>query len=404
MASVVAAWPTVALDEVLTLDTDYIDAPESRQYPKLSVRLYGKGVVLDTPADGALLKMQRHQLAHAGQVILSEIWGKKGAIGIVPAEGEGALCTSHFFLFDINQDRLDPCWLQAIFTANYLQEQLDGEARGTTGYAAVRPKHLLTATIPLPPLDEQRRIVARIETLAARIAEARWLRQAASDDLNDLVSAEEMRLWPNECLVGAAALADVTVFLSRGRQSAQGESDHFLIKTQHVQQGHYVPSHLTLAPEVASKVSDEALVQPNDILIACSAAGCLGRVAQFTDSSATASTDTHVAIARANADIVLPTYLYFYLRGAQGQFQLRSRERGDWTKEKIGFRLLELNLADLRRVPVPVPSIAEQQRIVAHVCELYAQVEGARQLQVESSAYIDALLPSLLDKAFRGEL
>jgi hypothetical protein len=83
------------------------------------------------------IKMMRHQIAKAGQVILSEIWGKKGAIGFVPAEGEGALCTSHFFLFDINPDKIDRRWLQAFFEASYLQGQLDAEAKGTTGYAAV---------------------------------------------------------------------------------------------------------------------------------------------------------------------------------------------------------------------------------------------------------------------------
>ena len=44
--------------------------------------------------------MQRHQLAKSGQVVLSEIWGKKGAIGFVPPKETAALCTSHFFLFD----------------------------------------------------------------------------------------------------------------------------------------------------------------------------------------------------------------------------------------------------------------------------------------------------------------
>ena len=78
-------WPMVPLAEVLTQDQAYIDAPEPKEYPKLSVKLYGKGVVLDAPADGASLKMQRHQIAKSGQVILSEIWGKKGAIGLRPA-------------------------------------------------------------------------------------------------------------------------------------------------------------------------------------------------------------------------------------------------------------------------------------------------------------------------------
>ena len=173
-------WPTVRLGEVLTHFTEYIEAPEPREYRKLSVRLYGKGVVLDAPADGTSLKMKRHQLAKSGQVILSEIWGKKGAIGFVPPEGEGALCTSHFFLFDIRNEKLDRRWLKCIFDANYLQPQLDADAKGTTGYAAVRPKNLLGCKIPLPPLAEQRRVVAWIEELAAQIYEAQTLRQQAA--------------------------------------------------------------------------------------------------------------------------------------------------------------------------------------------------------------------------------
>jgi len=189
------SWPTVRLDEVLTHYTEYIEAPEPREYQKLSVKLYGKGVVLDAPADGTMLKMKRHQLAKAGQVILSEIWGKKGAIGFVPPEGEGALCTSHFFLFDIREDKLDRRWLKAIFDANYLQEQLDAEAKGTTGYAAVRPKIFLGCEIPLPPLAEQRRVVARTEVLAVQIHEARTLRHQAAEEGESLVANQIKALF-----------------------------------------------------------------------------------------------------------------------------------------------------------------------------------------------------------------
>ena len=55
-------------------------------------------------------------------------------------------------------------------------EFLGGSMKGTTGYAAVRPRNLLAATIPLPPLDEQQRIVARIEAPAAKVEEAHGLR------------------------------------------------------------------------------------------------------------------------------------------------------------------------------------------------------------------------------------
>ncbi len=175
------SWPLVPLGELLVQDREYVTTLEPREYPKLSVKLYGKGVTLDSPADASQLKMQRHQFAKAGQVILSEIWGRKGAIGFVPSEGQGALCTSHFFLFDLLREKVDPGWLSAIFRANYLAEQLGASAFGTTGYAAVRPKDLLACQIPLPPLSEQRRIVARVEELAAKIEEARqlWLRSQA---------------------------------------------------------------------------------------------------------------------------------------------------------------------------------------------------------------------------------
>jgi hypothetical protein len=92
------------------------------------------------------------------------------------------------------------------------------------------------------------------------------------------------------------------------------------------------------------------------------------------------------------------------LRGAQGQVQLRSREKGDWKREKVGFRLTELNVADMRKVPVPVPSPAEQRRIVEYVEKVRSKVDTMRTLQAKTAAELDAMLPAVLDRAFRGEL
>jgi type I restriction enzyme, S subunit len=246
-------------------------------------------------------------------------------------------------------------------------------------------------------LAVQRRMVARVEELAAKIDEARTLRHQAAEEAESLMAGEERRVWPEGALVGARTLESVCTFLARGKQSGQGDSDHFLIKTQHVQQSRYIPTLMRLAHHVAAKVKPDAVVQDGDTLIACSAAGCLGRVARFRDEGKTASTDTHVAVARPNTEIVCSDYLYAYLRGAQGQHQLRSRERGDWQREKISFRLTELNLNDLRKVPIPVPPLPEQRRIVA-------KLDALKRLQAETAAELDALLPSILDKAFKGEL
>jgi hypothetical protein len=51
-------WPRVALGELMAQNREYIDSHEARTYPKLSVKLYGKEVVLDALVDGSSVKMQ----------------------------------------------------------------------------------------------------------------------------------------------------------------------------------------------------------------------------------------------------------------------------------------------------------------------------------------------------------
>jgi type I restriction enzyme S subunit len=58
----------------------------------------------------------------------------------------------------------------------------------------------------------------------------------------------------------------------------------------------------------------------------------------------------------------------------------------------------------LRSMPVPVAPLEEQRRIVAHLDELQAKADAVKRLQAETSAELDALLPSVLDRAFKGEL
>lgn len=56
---------------------------------------------------------------------------------------------------------------------------------------------------------------------------------------------------------------------------------------------------------------------------------------------------------------------------------------------------------------IPFPSslsIAEQRRIVSELDAFESQVDALRRLQSETAAELDTLLPSILDKAFKGEL
>lgn len=306
-------WPAVALGDLLTLCPDYIDQPEWKLYRKLSVRLYGKGVVLDAPVHGSTLRMRRHQIARRGQVILSEIWGKKGAIGFVPEEGDGALCTSHFFLFDVRGDKIDPRYLQLIFVANYLQEQLDTEAKGTTGYAAVRPKHLLTARIPLPPLDEQRRIVARIEQLAAKIEEARGLRRdavGAAEAMMKAIASDLLTGTDGAEICSVDSMCDVRGGIQRSAARTPGANPRRYITVAHVQRNRIHTGDPRYF-EVSDNELDRWRLLPGDVLVieGNGSANQIGRTALFRGEIADCVHQNHVIRVRPDLKRVLPEYL-----------------------------------------------------------------------------------------------
>ena len=63
-----------------------------------------------------------------------------------------------------------------------------------------------------------------------------------------------------------------------------------------------------------------------------------------------------------------------------------------------------VSLGRLRAAEIPVPPLPEQRRIVAELDALQLQVDALKRLQSETSAELDALLPAILDRAFKGEL
>lgn len=60
-----------------------------------------------------------------------------------------------------------------------------------------------------------------------------------------------------------------------------------------------------------------------------------------------------------------------------------------------------MNSAIVGLLPVRIPPLEEQLRIVAYLDDLQTRVDPVKRLQEETQAGLDALLPSVLDRAFR---
>ena len=87
--------------------------------------------------------------------------------------------------------KIDVEYLKYWFRLPSVIATVDADCSGSTPLTRNRFKKnfLLALEIPLPPLAEQRRMVARIEALAARVHEAQALRHQAAEEAEALLSS-----------------------------------------------------------------------------------------------------------------------------------------------------------------------------------------------------------------------
>jgi type I restriction enzyme S subunit len=182
-------WPTVSLGEVLRHSEETIKLQPDAEYRQITVKLWGKGVVLRGILTGAEIAASRQMVARRGQFILSRIDARNCALGIVPPELDGAIVTNDFPVFNVVEKSLLPAYLGWMCrTASFVGE-CKRASEGTTNRVRMQEDKFLTRGILLPPLAEQRRVVAQIEELAAQIHEARTLRHQAAEEAEALTQS-----------------------------------------------------------------------------------------------------------------------------------------------------------------------------------------------------------------------
>jgi type I restriction enzyme S subunit len=92
--------------------------------------------------------------------------------------------------------------------------------------------------------------------------------------------------------------------------------------------------------------------------------------------------------------LVTATFLCFYFLTEEGLDRLGEASPGGAGRNRT------LGLEALARIQVPMPPMAQQ----AWFDSLQAKVGAMRGLHVQAEAELDAMLPAVLDRAFKGEL
>lgn len=386
-----AGWKTVPLGEVIQQRKEFIEIDDLQTYKRARVQLHAKGIVLRDIVEGSLVKTKRQQVSRAGEFLVAEIDAKVGGFGMVPDELDGAIVSSHYFLFQINEAKLERRFLDFFIRTPSFRDQV--EAQGSTNYAAIRPANVLGYQIPLPPPAEQRRIVARIEALAAEIAEAKRLRQEAVKEAEALHLAYLHETYTAGTVSwDSMAMEDAIEITARQVSPTLPQYSQY----PHISGENMESSTCKLLPwrtaEADGVKSGNYLFRPGSVLY--SKIRPYLRKAVFVDFEGLCSADVYpVEVISSELE---PRFV---------MWSLVAEPFTDYANRVSGrTRMPKLNRNQLFSFPFAYPSLPEQRRIVAELDALQAGVNALKRLQSETAAELDALLPAILDRAFKGGL
>jgi type I restriction enzyme S subunit len=376
-------WPKQKLGEAVQHRKEFITIDDVSIYKRLRVQLHAQGIVLRDVVPGALIKTKKQQVCRAGEFLVAEIDAKVGGFGIVPDFANGAIVSSHYFLFEIDEQKLDRRFLDFFIRTPAFREQV--AAQGSTNYAAIRPAHVLGYEIPLPPVTEQKRVVARIEELYAEVTEALRLRTEATEEVASLLRSilthdEQVKLTPMRELLELRP-PDVTVKADEVYQFAGVYSfGRGVFKSVRKMGMDFVYPKLT-------RLHSGDFVYPK--LMAWE--GAFGIV---PPECASHVVSTEFPVFKVNEDRVLHEVLDVYFRTPS----IWPKVAGESTGTNVRRR--RLNPKDFLNYELPLPSLDTQLKLRA----VAKETAMLRSLQAVTAAELEAMMPSILDKAFQGQL
>lgn len=157
----------VHVGEVLTLQRREVHPEPSSSYNEIGVRSFGRGIFHKEPVSGADLGTKRVFRIEPGDLVLSNVFAWEGAIAVASESEAGRIGSHRFMTFTPNGDRIDASWARWWFLSEPGLELIQIASPGSAGRnRTLAIDRFLSIEIPLPSIEEQRSVAARIDVLA----------------------------------------------------------------------------------------------------------------------------------------------------------------------------------------------------------------------------------------------
>lgn len=307
-------------------------------------------------------------------------------------------------------ENVNPLYLYYLMTSPYTVEGLNGYMKGDNS-PSIRKDDIENYSYPIPPLPEQQRIVDRIESLFAKLDEAKQKAQDALDSfetrkaaiLHKAFAGELTAQWRKEHGIGMESWDNTTLSkIVIGFKYGTSEKSDYSYKGMPVFRIPNITDDGLSFEDLKflshKDISDENQIHENDILIVRSNGSreLVGKsvlVPQLDREYAYAS----FLIRIQPLESVVPNYLVMYLNSTDARMQM-------FKKAKSSAGINNINSKELGAILINLPSFSEQAEIVRILDNLLAKEQQAKEAAEGVLEQIDLIKKAILARAFRGEL
>lgn len=381
-------WKTYKIGEILTQTRRLEKVEPGKSYKLLGLRLEGRGLFIREQKLGLEISASILNKVCEGDFIYSRLFAWKGAFDYVRSNVNGCYASGEFPTFSINKDIVDIDYLYYYFNQKCVWHLVEQYCIGVTKASRNRFKEhfFLSMNICLPPLSEQQRIVSKIKLVEDKLKQIQSLNiQQEQDTKNSLFSLyiDLVKNAPSKPMKEVAPI-------KRNKVEICAEHEYKEIGVRSFGKGTFDKPSFKGADLTWQK---PYWMKEGDLLFSNIKAweGAVALIEKKDDGKV----GSHRYITcRPDLDIVIPEYLLFHLLLPSGIGLLSQASPGTADRNRT------LQTRKLEAIQVPVPKIEKQRQFV----KILKQFQQLNSFRVEQQIELQQLIPSLLDKAFKGEL
>ena len=393
-------WKWVRLGELC----DSISTTDPRKEPDKkftyidisSIDRQTKSIVAPTVLSGKDAPTRARRIVRKGDVLVATTRPNLNAVALVGEELDGQVCSTGLCVLRPIPESTNPSWLYFATTHRDFVDSLSGAVAGAM-YPAVSDKRVYEQTIPLPPLAEQQRIVAKLNEQMRAVERARKAAESRSEAAQALGQAHLRADFPAPEKATGTALQWVPLSsvseIDYG-YTASASDDAVGPKYLRITDIHKGRVNWNRVPNcvIDQKAEDKKRLYKGDIVVART--GSTGKSLLIRDVPRAVFASYLLRI-RVLKDID-PVYLSYFFQTDTYWSHIWRHSRGAVQKN--------VNAKLLGNLPVPLVSELEQKNLVASI-ERKLVASNAAQLAAQAQlAEVEALPSALLRSAFSGAI